>query len=152
VSTCEQLKDYRQLTERMTELHRAGLHLAQIAATLNAEGFAPPRRRGGFTATGVGAMLRELGLVGELFQDDLLGKDEWWIPDLAQQLGVILQKIHYWVKQGWIHARRPPSGQHWIVWADRAEKRRLQRLANQKNSWTAARCPELVIPKERPKS
>jgi hypothetical protein len=31
-------------------------------------------------------------LVGELFRDDLLGQDEWWIPDLAGKLGVISQK------------------------------------------------------------
>jgi len=27
--------------------------------------------------------VRDLGLFGELFRDDMLGKDEWWIPDLA---------------------------------------------------------------------
>ena len=62
--------------------------------------------------------MRELGLVGELFRDDLVEKDEWWIPDLARELGVIPQKIHYWVKQGWVHSRRTPSGKHLIVWAD----------------------------------
>ena len=46
----------------------------------------------------------QLGLPGELFRDDLLGKDDWWIPDLAQTLGVISQKIHYWVKQDWLHS------------------------------------------------
>jgi DNA invertase Pin-like site-specific DNA recombinase len=151
VGTYEQLKDYRRLTERLNELHRAGWHLAQIAAQLNEEGFVPPRRRGVFSESGIGTLVRDLGLVGELFRDDLLGKDEWWIPDLARQLGVIPQKIHYWVKQGWIHARRTPSGKHLIVWADKEEKRRLQRLANQKNSYTAAHYPDLVIPKNRPK-
>lgn len=95
--------------------------------------------------------MRDLGLVGELFRDDLPGKDEWWIPDLARQLGVIPQKIHYWIKQGWIEARRTPSGKHLIVWVDQEELRRLKRLANLKNSWIAARHPDLVIPKKRPK-
>jgi hypothetical protein len=94
--------------------------------------------------------MRDLGLVGELFRDELLGKDEWWIPDLARELGVIPQKIHYWVRQGWIHARRTPSGKHLIVWADREDKCRLQRLSKHKSSWVAARHPDLVIPKERP--
>src|SRR5262249_27583179 len=93
VSSYGQLKDYRRLTERIGELHRAGLFLAQIAEKLNEEGFVPPRRRGVYTESGVGALLRELGLVGELFRDDLLGEDEWWIPDLARQLGVIAQKV-----------------------------------------------------------
>ena len=99
VASFEQLKDYRRLTERITQLHRAGLHLAQIAAKLNEDGFVPPRRRGVFTGPGIGDLVRDLGLVGELFRDDLVGKDEWWIPDLAHKLGVIPQKIHYWAKQ-----------------------------------------------------
>jgi DNA invertase Pin-like site-specific DNA recombinase len=150
VGAFEQLKDYRQLTERITQLHGDGLHLAQIAAKLNEEGFVPPRRRGVFTEGGIGTLVRDLGLVGELFQDSLLEVDEWWIPDLAQKLGVIARKIHYWAKQGWVHSRRTPSGKHWIVWADKDEIRRLQRLANRKNSWIAARHPDLVIPKQRP--
>jgi hypothetical protein len=37
--------------------------------------------------------------------DDLLQKHERWIADLARELGVIPQTIHYWIKQGWIHCR-----------------------------------------------
>ena len=150
VGTYEQLKDYQRLTERITQLHQQGLHLSQIALRLNAEGFVPPRRRGIFTAGGIGALVRDLGLVGELFRDDLVGKGEWWIPNLARKLDVIPQKIHYWVRQGWIHSRRTPSGKHLIVWADREELRRLQQLAKGKSSWMAARHPGLVIPKRRP--
>ena len=49
VSRYEQLKDYQRLTERLKELHRQGLHRGPIAEKLNAEGFVPPHRRGGFT-------------------------------------------------------------------------------------------------------
>ena len=94
--------------------------------------------------------MRDLGLVGELFRADLVAKDEWWIPDLAEKIGVISQKIHYWVRQAWVHSRRTPSGKHLIVWADKDEIRRLKRLAKRKNSWIAVRHPELVIPKARP--
>ena len=151
VGSYEHLKDYQRLTDRITEFHRAGLPSATIAEQLNAEGFVPARRRGVFTESGVGTLLRGLGLVGELFRDDLLAKDEWWIPELARQLGVIPQKIHYWVKRGWIQARRAPSGKHWIVWADKEEKRRLKGLAKYKSSWVAARNPDLVTPMKRPK-
>lgn len=150
VGSYEQLKDYRRLTQRISQLHRDGLHLAQIAERLNEEGFVPPRRRGVFTEGGIGALVRDLGLVGELFRDDLIEKDEWWIPDLARKLDVIPQKIHYWVKQGWIHSRRTPSGKHLIVWADEDEMQRLGQLTNQKSSWIAARYPNLVIPKRLP--
>lgn len=150
VGRYEQLKDFRRLTERIKQLHQEGLHLAQIAARLNSDGFVPPRRRGAFTAGTIGSLVRDLGLVGELFRDDLIGKDEWWIPDLARRLGVIAQKVHYWVKRGWIHWRRTPSGKHLIIWADKDEVHRLRQLARRKNSWIAARHPELIIPKCRP--
>ena len=150
VGKYEQLSDYRRLTERVTRLHGQGLHLAQIAESLNEEGFVPPRRRGVFTEAGIGSLVRDLGLVGELFRDDMLGTDEWWIPDLAGKLGVIPQKVHYWVKQAWVHSRRTPSGKHLIVWADKDEIRRLRQLAKRKSSWIAARHPELDIPKARP--
>ncbi len=150
VGRYEQLKDFRRLTERIKQLHQEGLHLAQIAARLNSEGFVPPRRRGAFTAGTIGSLVRDLGLVGELFRDDLIGRDEWWIPDLARKLGVIAQKVHYWVKRGWVHWRRTPSGKHLIIWADKDEVHRLRQLARRKNSWIAARHPELIIPKSRP--
>ena len=47
VGRYEQLKDFRRLTERIEQLHREGLHLAQIAARLNCRGLrspAPSRR------------------------------------------------------------------------------------------------------------
>jgi len=150
VGRYKQLKDYQRLTERLKALHREGQRRESIAATLNAEGFVPPHRRGVFTELGVGALMRDLGLVGEYFRDDLLQKDEWRIPDLACELGVIPQKIHYWIKQGWIHSRRTPSGKHLIVWADKDEVRRLKQIAKVKNSWLRARHPNLIIPKRRP--
>jgi DNA invertase Pin-like site-specific DNA recombinase len=150
VGTYTQLKDFRRLSERIGQLHREGLHLAQIAARLNDEGFIPPRRRGIFKEATIGSLMRDLGLVGELFREDLVEKDEWWIPDLARELGVIPQKIHYWVKQGWVLSRRTPSGKHLIVWAEKSEFHRLCQLATGKNSWIAARHPELVIPGTRP--
>jgi DNA invertase Pin-like site-specific DNA recombinase len=149
VMSFEQLKDYRRLTERIRELHAAGLHHFQIAEALNREGFTPPRRRGAFTKGGVGDLIRRLGLTGELFREDLLKRNEWWIPDLARELGVMAVKVHYWVKRGWVHHRRTPTGKHLIVWADQDELRRLRKLADKKSSWFAAKHPELVLPKKR---
>jgi len=149
VGCYEQLRDYEQLKERVCRLHSEGLHVSQIAEKLNEEGFVPPRRRGKFTVGVLNPLMNRLGLVGELFRDEMLGDDEWWIPDLARKLKVIPQKIIYWAKQGWVHSRRTPSGKHWIVWADTDEIRRLHRLSSKKNSWIATRHPELVTPKRR---
>jgi len=149
VGSFEQLKDYRKLTEHIRELHAAGFHHLQIADALNREGFTPPRRRGAFTKGCIGDLIRRLGLTGELFREDLLGPNEWWIPDLARELEVIAVSIHYWAKQGWIHHRRTPSGKHLIVWADADELRRLRNLVGKKTSWFAAKHPDLVVPKKR---
>jgi len=149
VGSFEQLKDYRKMTERIRDLHAEGLHHFQIADTLNREGFVPPRRRGKFTKGSIGELIRRLGLAGELFQENILKQNEWWISDLAKELGVIAVKIHYWVKHGWIHHRRTPSGKHLIVWADQDELQRLRTLADKKSSWFAAKHPELVMPKKR---
>ncbi len=150
VGRYEQLKDYQRLIERLKELHRQGLQREPIAAQLNAEGFVPPHRRDGFSELGVGALMRELGLVGEYFCDVLLQEHEWRIPNLARELDVIPQKIHYWIKQEWIHSRRTPSGKHLFIWADKDEIRRLKRLARVKQSWVRARHPDLIIPKRHP--
>jgi hypothetical protein len=149
VGCYEQLRDYDKLTARIAELHAQGLHVPQIAERLNEEGFVPPRRRGRFTVSVLCPLMKKLRLVGELFRNEMLDDDEWWIPDLAKKLQVIPQKIHYWAKQGWIHSRRTPSNKHWIVWADRDELKRLRTLSSRKNSWIAARNPELVTPKPR---
>ena len=149
VGTFEQLKDYRKLAERVRELHAAGLRHYQIADALNREGFSPPRRRGGFTNSCINDLVNRLGLTNEMFRKDLLQKNEWWIPDLARELGIIATQIHYWVKQGWIHHRRTQSDRHWIVWADKDELQRLRKLAGKKTSWFSAKHPELVIPKKR---
>ena len=150
VNSFEHMKDFQRLKERVKQLHREGLHLGPIAAKLNAEGFVPPHRRGVFTELGVGKLARNLGLVGEYFRDNLLQENEWWIRDLAEQLGVIPQKIHYWVKQGWVHSRRTPSGKHLIVWGDKDEIRRLKQMAKVRNSRIRVSHPDLIIPKRRP--
>ncbi len=150
VGSYTQLSDYKQLCARVEELHRQGLHHREIAAQLNQDGFRTARTRGRFTYQNVGDLIRRLNLRGELFRDGMLGKDEWWIPDLAQKLGVIQQKVHYWAKQGWGHSRRTPTGKHWIVWADRDELRRLRKLKKLHGSYIAKKHPVLVMPKERP--
>ena len=149
VGSFAQLKDYRKMTERIRDLHAAGLHHIQIADTLNREGFVPPRRRGKFTKGCIGELIRRLGLISELSRKDVLKPNEWWISDLARELGVIAVKIHYWIKRDWIHHRRTPSGKHLIVWADQDELRRLRKLADKKSSWFSVKHPELVMPKRR---
>jgi len=149
VASYSHLQDYDRLCVRIRELHGKGMHHSAIASQLNQDGYVPPRRRGVFTYQNVGDLIRRLGLKGELFRDQTLLENEWWIPDLARKIGVIQQRVHYWAKQGWIHNRKTATGKHWIVWADKDEMKRLRKLRKTSNSHTAKNNPELVIPKAR---
>jgi hypothetical protein len=151
VGSYTQLRDYDLLIARIKTFHQEGKSVPAIAEQLNKEGFVPPCRRSPFSVHTLAPMMERLGLVGELFQDDLLGPNEWWIPDLAAKLNVRAGKVHYWTTQGWIHSRKTPSGKHWIVWADKDELKRLEQLKLQRNSYTAQRNPTLVTPKIRKK-
>jgi DNA invertase Pin-like site-specific DNA recombinase len=144
-----QLRDYDLLIRRIKTLYQGGKSVPAIAEQLNQEGFVPPRRRGAFSVGTLEPIMQRLGLVGELYRDDLVGSDEWWIRDLAAKLEATPGKVHYWATQGWIHSRKTPSGKHWIVWADADELRRLEKLTLQCTSYTAQRHPELVTPKAR---
>jgi DNA invertase Pin-like site-specific DNA recombinase len=144
-----QLRDCEQLIARIKSLHQEGKSVPAIAQRLNEEGFVPPRRRGAFSVGTVAPILERLGLVGELYRNDLLGPHEWWIRDLAAKLQMRPGKVHYWATQGWVHSRKTPSGKHWIVWADNDELNRLKKLKLQCTSHTAQRNPKLVTPKAR---
>ena len=144
-----QLRDYDLLMQRIKAMYQEGRSVPAIAERLNQEGFVPPRRRGLFSVGTVAPLLERLGLVGELYRNDLLGPNEWWIRDLAAKLKVRPGKVHYWATQGWVHSRKTPSGKHWIVWADNDELKRLEKLKLQCTSHTAQRNPKLVTPKAR---
>ena len=146
-----QLRDYDVLVSRIKALHREGKDVPAIAQQLNQEGFVPPRRRGVFSVYTLAPLIQRLGLVGELYRDDMLGPHEWWIRDLASKLETRTSKVYYWARQCWVDSRKTPSGKHWIVWADEDELRRLQQLKAQRNSYTAQRNPKLVTPKLRQK-
>jgi DNA invertase Pin-like site-specific DNA recombinase len=144
-----QLRDYDLLMARIQALYQEGKTVPAIAERLNEEGFVPPHRRSAFSVSTLFPLMQQLGLVGELYRDDLLGHNEWWIRDLATKLKVRVRRVHYWVAQGWVHSRRTPSGRHWIVWADYDELKRLAKLKLQCESYKARRDPKLLTPKAR---
>ena len=143
-----QLRDYDLLIQRIKTLYQEGKSVPAIAERLNQEGFVPPRRRGVFSVGALEPIMQRLGLVGELYRDDLLGSNEWWIRDLATKLKATSGKVHYWATQGWVHSRRTPA-KHWIIWADNDELKRLEKLKLECTSHTAQRNPKLVTPKIR---
>lgn len=138
-----------QLLARVQELSGAGKTSGEIAEILNGEGFVPPRRQGPFTAAGVRQLLKRAGLVRPWRQVDELGKHEWWLADLADELAMAEAALRVWLRRGWVHGRQTAVQRLWVVWADREELRRLRRLRAQSHEKGRRVSPELKSPKPR---
>jgi hypothetical protein len=150
-----QLSDYEELRARVTTLRGEGQSGEQIASLLNQEGYRTPRG-GSFTGHRVRRMFMLFGLTGipagVCGSEGLPGRHEWWLPELAAELGVKPIVLHRWRWSGWVHARQLPGDNgRWIVWADGDERRRLRRLREHEiqNKGRQA-SEELRQPKARP--
>jgi hypothetical protein len=151
VGMFKQLRDYDRLIERIAQLRREGNTYPAIALQLNTEGFVPARRKGCFRADTVRTLLLQSGLRDEC---DLAAEpkpDEWLPPILAQKLKVGPQKVYYWIQRGWVHSRRILGRHRWLVWADRMEMKRLDKLKTYCTSWALKGLPELTTPRSRSK-
>ena len=81
VRTYEQLRDFETLMRRIRALRTGGATTAQIATTLNSEGFVPPKRYRPFSKE----------LVGQLLDSQGLG-DERGVPDDAGARRVVARR------------------------------------------------------------
>jgi hypothetical protein len=150
------LAGFEVLRARVTELRGQGKTGEQIAEELNREGHRSARG-GQYTGSRVRRLFRNLGLAavpaGVASTEDLPGKDEWWLPDLAAQLGVKPIVMHRWRWSGWVQARQlPGENGRWIIWADGSERRRLRQLRKHEIQNRGREAPEeLRQPKPRPK-
>src|SRR5438105_10946209 len=107
----------------------AGQTSEQIAECLNREGFRPvSNREERFTPERARDLVYRLGLSPRRRPAESLAVDEWWIRDLADELGVGYSRFKEWVRRGYVHARRVGSRKHLVIWADAEERERLCRL------------------------
>ena len=150
VATYAQLRDFEQLMDRVVELREAGHTAPQIAETLNSEKFYPPKRTGSFTTPVVYQLLKRRSLIGnERSHDELLSQHEWWLTDLARQLKMSHLKLRDWANRGWVHSRKTPVQGYWILWADKDEVRRLEKLLAESRRGVNVYTSELKTPKKR---
>jgi len=129
------------LSERLAAMHDRGETPVAIAATLDRDGFRPPKRASRFTAGMVRRLLHELGLRPRVPRTPepagVLSPDERWLHDLARDLALSPHTVHGWRKKGWLHARQVGGrGGSWAVWADAAELVRLRALKECPRTWT----------------
>jgi DNA invertase Pin-like site-specific DNA recombinase len=153
VRRLEQLRDYPMLMDRVLELHRAGRTSGEIADRLNAEGFRPAKRRETFNNSMVRQMISRQFRSGPrpraLSEADPREDHEWWLTDLARELGMPVPTVHSWIRRGWITARKlTGAGGRWLLWADDQELDRLRRLRSSPRGWSDQPYPpELTTPK-----
>ena len=150
VRTYSQLCEGGLLMKRISELREAGKTAEQTADTLNGEGYAPINPGKKYNREIVRKLLLKLGLNGERDDDSLLGPGEWWIHDLAEEIGMPWQTLRQWAVNGWVHARQTNVEKLWIMWADRAEIKRLRKLRRARGHGILGKPAELTTPKVRP--
>jgi hypothetical protein len=131
-----QLSTCRALLERIGDLHAAGSRAPAIAATLNREGWRPPKRRATFTAAMVRDLLRRRGVRPEARHAPSLAVErraatEVTLQELAARLGMPYQTTYRWLRRGVLRARRAETAERrpiWLVTADADEIERLWAL------------------------
>ena len=155
VQTYEQLSRYDDLVARIEKLRNERQTLTQIAATLNAEGFQPPKRAHSFTAAILSRFLRERQirtgpLPRSVTEEQHLQTNEWWLADLAAALSMPIATLHRWQRVGWVASRKvAAAGGRWAIHADADELLRLRQLRQVPRSWPQPYPTELITPKPK---
>lgn len=155
VQTYEQLSNYEELLARVEALRGQRKTLSETAATLNAEGFHPPKRTSQFTKGILSGLLRERrasagALPGNGATQQYLQVDEWWLANLASELSMPIATLHRWQRVGWVASRKvTDAGGRWAIYADSDELNRLRRLRHSPRGWPQPYPEELITPKPR---
>jgi DNA invertase Pin-like site-specific DNA recombinase len=152
VRSYSQQGDCPRLVSRLKELCSEGLDSSEIAKKLNAEGFRPAHQAKEFNGAIVLRLRNELGLNrGKRHgSKEGLGKAEYRPGGLAKKLGVPRGTIKWWMRRGWVNARKDERGHH-IIWADADELRRLRELHRlSRTAGNRERVAALKKPKQRP--
>jgi DNA invertase Pin-like site-specific DNA recombinase len=151
----EQTEGFGRLLGRIRELREQGLWFKEVAERLNAEGFHPLKRADRFTGQIVWRILRQRTPsprpLAERWRGELQ-KGEWFMADLAVELGVPKKTLYAWLRRGWVRYRvlKGPRAP-WACWADADELRRLRRLRRTPHGWWDPPLrAELTMPKPRP--
>lgn len=156
VARHDQMSNHEQLMELVTALRQQGQTAAEIAVALNREGFVPPKRRATYNPQMVRQLLARCGLSNwSRARPDggVLGENEWWLSQLALELGMPTITLHTWLRRGWVQGRKLSGGRKGrrIIWADGAERDRLRRLRACPRGRSDEPYPaELTTPRPRP--
>ena len=94
--------------------------------------FPPAQAQPVFTPSAVTDLLRALGIertrTPASRNRPALARHEWWLRDLAEQLGMSAITLDSWVRRGWATGYLHPDTRLTVVCADPAETERLRAL------------------------
>src|SRR5262249_6189609 len=135
VASLSQLSDWPQFRQRLLTLKSKGLTAEEIAKQLNREGRTSPHHKA-FTSATIRAALSRCGLTdvrrGAANEQLALKEDEWFVPDLARELGVRPHVVYAWIRKGKLPARQVDGSQgRWIVHADAATLESLKAVVTE---------------------
>lgn len=119
------LSTYSSLVARAADLRRDGHSFAEIAETLNREGWRPAKRRNTFNAPMVHHLLIRAGAIEPKYRrrkpQIARQPNEWTTRELAEQIGVPESTLYNWVRKGRLRSRIAKGGRTILVHADPAE-------------------------------
>ena len=146
VGTFEQLESADAIRKRIVALKQKGFTHPELASRLNAEQFRSASG-GPFTVPIIGQLCRKLHVQGNLQRPSATKPPHWKLGALARHLSIKTQTLSTWRRRGWVHADR--DGNHWLLWADDDDLRRLQRLAAHDRQGLKHTPADLTTPKQR---
>ncbi len=147
VARLAQLSSYPQLVERVRQLAEQGHRAKAIARRLHAEGFRPAKGRDRIGVSAINLLLHQLGCPRAFTRARIApppgqepGPDEWWLDDLAAELGMPPITLHGWIRRGWVHARQESRHPHrWILHANERELTQLHQRRTRPPGWYTRR-------------
>jgi DNA invertase Pin-like site-specific DNA recombinase len=141
VARLEQLSYYKELCQKVAELHSKGMKSAAIAHQLTKEGWRPPKRRKTFNGFSVSTILSRLGLTNARYsrtKERSQEKNLWSLNELAQKLDMPSITLYSWLKKGQLDAYQDTSHPYkiWTIRADEKEIERLRALRAKPKKWS----------------
>ncbi len=147
VARLDQLSTYPQLRERVHQLAAHGHRAKAIADQLHAEGFRPAKGHERIGVNAINQLLHQLGCPRAFTRDRLAppagekpGPNEWWLDELATELGMPPITLHSWLRRGWIGGRQESRHPHrWILHADAHQLAELRLRRSRPPGWYTRR-------------